>query len=60
MPGVRKNGKKWEAFLGKKILGNFDTKKEAEDCYDENAKKIFKFPILNSEIQKPDDTGTEN
>jgi len=59
MPGVRKNGEKWEAFLGQRTLGEFDTKKEAEDCYDEKAKQLFAFPFLNNE-KKDNDPGTKS
>lgn len=59
MPGVKFNKitKKWEAKLGVKILGEFKTKIEAEDCYDETATKIFAFPFLNN--KKVEEDGSE-
>lgn len=46
---------KWVAFLGKKILGEFKTKQEAMDCYDERAKQVFTFPILNNKSRQEDE-----
>ena len=57
MIGVKKNGDKWQAKLGKKVLGDFETKEEAMDCYDEYVTNLFAYPVTN---KKKDETDTTN
>ena len=37
----------WEAKVGQKVIGKFQTKEEAMKCYDDKVKQLFTFPILN-------------
>lgn len=47
--------KKYEASLGKKRLGQYRTLEEAAKVYNNDARRMFAFPILNkNEIMEPE------
>lgn len=61
MPGVKYDHItfKWQARMGKRIIGEFKTKEEAMKCYDDKAREIFAYPILNGKDEasiEPEET----
>jgi hypothetical protein len=58
--GVKKNKYGlYDALLGSRIIGSFKTELEAAKAYNEHAKKIFSFPVLNK-LNDEEDSNTEN
>lgn len=56
MIGVKRNPTtgEYEARLGIRLLGSYKTEKEAALRYNEEAKKVFSFPILNKGFEEND------
>lgn len=48
--GVKYNttSNQYEATIGKRVIGSYKTELEAAKAYNEQAKKVFVFPILNN------------
>lgn len=54
---------KWEAVLGKKVLGIFKTKDLAQKAYNKRAQELFTFPLLEKvkeDEQPPDEDPTSD